>query len=188
MPEWRTAVLSTVLFCSSECDTWPLHQDLFVLITVYARRTEDGVTVRQLEAERRFQLQTGFKAVTLVVLTDVFLGSWSQNTSSQYSFSCVWAPVYMLTTKPHARGGSHSLMHSYLEEKNVDVLLYFTKSPSRFTMWVSNVLTADSHILSKTALGLKHRRNTDICKQMLLWQQLETIRSVGFSPILTPIT
>lgn len=59
MPEWRTVVLSMVLFRSSECDTWPLHQDLFVLITVYVRRTEDGVSVRQLEAERRLQLQTG---------------------------------------------------------------------------------------------------------------------------------
>lgn len=60
--------------------------------------------------------------------------------------------------------------------------------PSPFTMWGSNVLKPDSHIPSKTATGLKHRRNNDMCKQMLLLQQLETIRLVGFSPILTPIT
>lgn len=34
-------MLSTVLFCSSECDTWPLHQDLVVLFVNYCVYMQD---------------------------------------------------------------------------------------------------------------------------------------------------
>lgn len=162
MPKWKTVVLSMVLF-NSECDTWPLHQDLFVLITVYVRRTEDGVSVRQLEAERHLQLQTGSDIsgvngrLPRELITEHFQSVFIQR---------------CLSTSLHVN-------HKTARERGVSQLtaLIFVKKKRTFYS-----------ILPNLALGLKHRRNNDMCKQMLLWQQLETIRSVGFSPILTPIT
>lgn len=73
----------------------------FSLIAVYARRPQDV----RLQGKKR-QLQAGFKAVTVrLVLTDVFLGSWSQNTSSLSSFSCACAPVYISNTIGRERQG-----------------------------------------------------------------------------------
>lgn len=126
MPEWKTVVLSMVLFCSSECDFWPLHQDLCVLITVYVRRTEDGVSVRQLEAERRLQLQTGsdISGVNGRLPRELI----TEHFQSVFIQLCLSTSLHVNHKTASERWGLTAYRTHICKKENMDILLYFTKS------------------------------------------------------------